>query len=71
MDKTGSDLRNIIGVINYTVYTESGSPTYRKMILKQGKDKYDIRFDGEILTVNGAVSDIGRIPKNVDSLTMY
>ena len=71
MDKTGSDLRNIIGVINYTVYTEFGAPTYRKMILKQGKDKYDIRFDGEILTVNGAVSDIGGIPKSVDSVTMY
>lgn len=71
MDKTGSDLRNIIGVVSYTVYTETVSPTYRKMILKQGKEKYDIRFDGETLLVNGVVSDIGGIPKNVDSITMY
>jgi len=71
VDKTGSDLRNIIGVINYTVYTESGSPAYKRMVLKQGGEKYDVRFDGETLTINGAVSDIGGIPKNVDSVTMY
>lgn len=71
MDKAGSDLRAVLGTIDYTVYTESPNPGYKRMVLRQGKDQYDIRFSGETLTINGVASGLIDIPRTVDSVSMY
>ena len=70
MDKSGSDLRNVLGIIMYTIYTESSNPTYNSMLMKVGDKKYDVKLSATGLTINGVTSDLSGIPKTVDSILM-
>lgn len=70
MDKSGSDLRNVLGTIMYTIYTESSNPTYNSMLMKVGDKKYDVKLSATSLTINGVASDLSGIPKTVDSILM-
>lgn len=70
MDKSGSDLRSVLGTIMYTIYTEAANPAYNSMIMKVGDKKYDVRLSDTGLTINGITSDLSGIPKTVDSILM-
>lgn len=70
-DKTGSDLRNVLRSMAYTLYVEALNPTYLRMLLKKGDNVFVVCFSGEVLSINGVPSSLGDIPSEVDTVNMY